>query len=296
VKAKSHICVVSDYNFLVKGLALYDSLLKHDDNIVVHYLCIDDRSFDKLQQHSCDSLFSYHYEILDDETLLNIKNTDREYYCYTLSSYFSRYMMQELGSDITYIDSDIYFYDKLSIILDEIGDKDIGVFRHRQYPLTFVNNNGFFNVGVVHFKKTKVGQTFLNWWSDAVLHRKYPELATCGDQKYLDVLINADPENVFIDGNIGHGAPWQWQLYDYSSYFEDGCIVWDGQKQKLIFSHFSNFDYDLSENAYTPALRHSPYTPQHLYTNIPQLKYIHDSYFEQLKQTYAKYNFAGDIT
>ena len=109
-------------------------------------------------------------------------------------------------------------------------------------------------------------------------------------------MINADPENVFIDGNIGHGAPWQWQLYDYSSYFEDGCIVWDGQKQKLIFSHFSNFDYDLSENAYTPALRHSPYTPQHLYTNIPQLKYIHDSYFEQLKQTYAKYNFAGDIT
>ena len=121
-----------------------------------------------------------------------------------------------------------------------------GHFGNKPHP----NGNGWFNVGVVHFKNSDVGKELLSWWADAVLHKKYPELATCGDQKYLDAFLE-HAENIFIDGNIGHGAPWHWQLYDYSSYFEDGCITWKGEKQKLIFSHFSDFEANMQDNTYT---------------------------------------------
>ena len=195
--------------------------------------------------------------------------------------------------DVTYIDSDIIFYDGIQIILKEIGEKDVGIFRHRQYTFDFPNNNGFFNVGVVHFKNTDIGNNVLKWWSDAVLHRKFPELATCGDQRYLDAFLELPTENLFIDGNIGHGAPWQWQIYDYSDYFKDGTIIWNGEKQKLLFSHFSNFDYDLVKDSFSPAIRHSPYTPQSMYKEIKELESIHQEYFNTIKNTILKYNLEG---
>jgi len=289
-----NISVVSDFNFLAKGLTLYDSLMKHNDDIILHYLCFDDESYDELSKHECDNLIVYSDKPLHyDAVLRSLKENDRQYYSYALASVFSRYLMEVKNIDITYIDSDIYFYDDIQIILDEIGSKDIGIFRHRQYPFNFPNDNGFFNVGVVHFKNTSLARSILNWWSDAVLHRKYPELATCGDQKYLDAFLELPEENLFIDGNIGHGAPWQWQLYDYSEYFNDGSIIWNGEKQKLLFSHFSNFDYNLEKDEFKPAVRHSPYTPQNMYKEIKELGHIHQEYFTNIKKTIAKYNLKG---
>lgn len=289
-----NISVVSDYNFLAKGMTLYDSLIAHNDDIVLHYLCFDDKSYSELSKYKSENLYVYSdASLLYDKNLSLLKKNDKQYYSYALASVFSNYLMKIQNNDITYIDSDIYFYDDIQIILDEIGSRDVGIFRHRQYPFNFPNDNGFFNVGVVHFKNTKIGQSVLNWWSDAVLHRKYPELATCGDQKYLDAFLELPQDNLFIDGNIGHGAPWQWQLYDYSDYFKDGSIIWNGKKQKLLFSHFSNFDYSLEENKFTPALRHSPYTPQNMYKDIKELDYIHQEYFTNIKKTIAKFNFKG---
>ena len=114
-----------------------------------------------------------------------------------------------------------------TIILNEIAEKEVGVFRHRQTPMYVNDANGLFNVGVVHFKQTPTGRDALEWWTHAVLHRKYPHLATCGDQKYLDAFLNLPRDKLFIDGNIGHGAPWLWQLYDYTDFFKDGSIIWE---------------------------------------------------------------------
>ena len=289
-----NVCTLSDYNFLAKGLTLYDSLIKYNNDVVVHYLCFDDESHDTLKQYKCDNLVVYHdSQLLNNPVLANLKEADREYYTYALASFFSNYLMKIRSIDITYVDSDIFFYDDLNIIIDAIGKKDVGIFRHRQYPLEIPNNNGWFNVGVVHFKNTKVGNDVLDWWFDAVLHRKYPELATCGDQRYLDAFLELSEENLFMEGNIGHGAPWEWQLYDYSDYFKDGSIIWDGEKQKLLFSHFSNFDYDLEKDSFIPALRHSPFTPQFMYSDVKELGYIHQEYFTNIKKTIAKYNLKG---
>ena len=130
-----------------------------------------------------------------------------------------------------------------------------------------------------------------DWWSDAVLNRKYPELATCGDQRYLDAFLALDRTKLFIDGNIGHGAPWQWMLYDFSSYAEDGCITWYGEKQKLVFSHFSQFEYSVSDDTYNPSTMHHCFTPESMYSSNVGLKKIYDDYFEEIKKAHDKYLF-----
>jgi len=289
-----HLCVVSDYNFLPKGLTLYESLLKNSKDFVLHYLCFDQKAYDKLLPHACETLKVYHdVEFLqEDEDLQNLKKSDRKYYSYALASYFSLKLMQRLEVPITYIDADIYFHQDISMVFDSIGEKSVGVFRHRQYTMQVPNGNGWFNVGVVHFKNDNLGPYLLRWWSDAVLHRKYPELATCGDQRYLDAF--ATIEGVSIDGNIGHGAPWQWQLYFYDTYEQDGCITWQGQKQKLVFSHFSQFEYSVQNNTYNPSTMHHCFTPMELYQS-GELKKIYDDYFDEIRKTHIKYNFEEDL-
>lgn len=287
----NNFSTASDYNFLAQGLSLYESLLKTTKNFRLHYLCSDEKSFKKLSEYSSNSLIPYSDKSLleNNETLRNIKDNDRKYYNFVLSSYFSNYLIKNFYS-ITYLDADIYFHQDIKQIFNEIKEKDIGIFRHRQFSTEYQNENGWFNVGVVYFKNSNVGRNALSWWSDAVLNRKYKELATCGDQKYLDAFVNIDRNSLFIDGNIGHGAPWQWMLYNFESFKDDGCIIWEGKKQNLVFSHFSDFIYNIVDEYYIPGKRHGIFTPPHMYKNIEGLKMIHDEYFNQIKIVHEKYD------
>ena len=283
-----NLCTVSDQNYVIKGLTLYQSLLQHTDNFVLHYLCIDDVALDNVRRHKNKSLIAYDVnDLLDhDDKLAPLKQNNYRYFCWSLASYFTNYLMDKYQKDISYIDSDIFFHDDFQIILNAIEDKDIGIFRHRQFPLSSNRIEGLFNVGVVHFKSRPFSRKALHWWYDAVLNRKYPKLATCGDQRYLDAFLEFPEENIFIDGEIGHGAPWQWQLYDFSDYEKDGSIIWDGQKQKLIFTHFSQFEYNLKVDSYVPSTMHDIYTPLHYYNEIKALKLIYDEYYNSIKNTH----------
>ena len=286
-----NICTVSDINFLFKGLTLYESLIKHNPECVLHYLCIDEESYERLIKLNLKNIKPYNvFDFLSkDKNLMSLKIRDYRYFCWSLASYFSNYLLLNNDFDVTYIDSDIYFHDDIKILLDEIGDNQIGIFRHRQFPLGVDRPEGFYNVGVVHFKNKEWGKNVLSWWSDSVIHMKYPNLATCGDQKYLDEFEKICPkEFIFIDGENGHGAPWQWQLYDFSNYEKNGTIIWGKKVQKLIFTHFSQFE-DLGDT-YIPSKMHHIYTPINKYEEISGLKKIYDDYFKELTVVKEKYN------
>jgi hypothetical protein len=283
----NQICTVSDINYLTKGLTLYESLLKNTNNFVLHYLCIDDKTYNKIVRFESSTLKVYNLKdlLLNDESLNKLKTSQYNYFCWSLSSYFSNFLLHKLNKDITYIDSDIYFHQSLDIILDEIGDRDVGIFRHRQFPMESYRPEGLFNVGVVHFKCSDLGIKTSDWWKDSVLHKKHPEYATCGDQKYLDYFpILCPKESIYIDVNIGHGAPWMWQLYNF---IDKDTIMWGDLKQKLIFTHFSQFEYD--KETYVPSTMHHIYTPLNMYKEIKELKEIYDEYYYNLKVTEKKY-------
>lgn len=288
-----NICTLSDYNYLNKGLALYESLLKTKSKFKLYYLCLDHKSFQKLTELSLEDIIPINIDtfIDSDEKLKELKK-DNWYFCMSLASYFSNYLINIKGLEsLLYIDSDIYFHRNINEFVNIFKEKEIAIFRHRQFKLNEERPEGLFNVGVVYFTNGKFGKKVLSWWSDAVLNKKYPHLATCGDQKYLDMFIQLMPENaIYIDGDVGHGAPWQWQLYDLSSYIEEGIILWENKKQILYFTHFSQFDFDKERLKYIPSTMHHIYTPLDYYNTNKDLKFIYDSYFSVLKEVKNKFN------
>jgi hypothetical protein len=282
-----NLCTLSDYSYINQALAMYSSV--RNDDVFLHYLCLDDKTFQKINSFNFKNIKAYNINDLleKDDNLVNLKKSNYNYFCYSLAPYFLNYLLfnNKNLQDITYIDSDIYFHKSINFIFDEIKNNEIGIFRHRHLPLNLNNSDGCFNVGVVYFKNTKPARDVLGWWVDAVLHKKYPFLTTCGDQKYLDMFPFLCPQNsLFIDGKIGHGAPWHWQLYDYSKFFEDGSIIWNGGKQKLIFSHFSKFRFDKELKSYTPSIIYYNYTPLEMYSKNKELNFIYSNYFSEIQK------------
>ena len=289
---KINVCTLSDKNYLTQGLTLYNSLDKNGSNFLLHYLCLDDYSFEKINNLNLQNIKPYHINFFleNDEILKKLKESDYWYFCMVLASYFSNYLIQQNIESITYIDSDVYLYKSINDLVDKFKEKELAIFRHRQFENRNSRPEGYFNVGLVYFSNKKFSKKILKWWSDAVLHRKYPELSTCGDQKYLDKFPEMCPEElIFIDGNIGHGAPWQWQLYDFSNYLNNKTIIYNNNEQEIFFNHFSQFRFDLKNNIYIPSTMHYIYTSLEKYKEIVELKKIYDDYFEEVKSSSKKY-------
>jgi hypothetical protein len=65
--------------------------------------------------------------------------------------------------------------------------------------------------------------------------------------------------------------------------------MWNCIKQKLYFTHFSQFIY--GEDNYIPSGMHHIYTPLNKYNEIPSLKMVYDEYYNKLKEITNRYGF-----
>jgi hypothetical protein len=283
------LCTLSDYKYIHQGLALFDSI--KDENIKLYYLALDEKTYKKLIEINNKKLIPVFIDdLLINPKLQKLKDESYQYFCWSLASYFCQYLMEKLNCDITYLDSDIFFHLSINNIFSEFGNKDIGIFRHRHHPPNRFTADGYFNVGVVHFKNSKIAKDVLDWWVDSVLDKKFPFLTTCGDQKYLDLFpILCSPDKIFIDGNIGHGAPWHWQLYNFKKYTTDKKIIWENTEQKLVFSHFSKFYFDIEKNIFIPSTLYYQFTPLQTYYDKKELLEIYSDYFKIIKKVSLEY-------
>ncbi len=284
-----HICTLSDKNFLAKGLALYKSLKEHSsEEFTLSYLTLDQESYDTLTGLEFLDIIPISLEDLENENPeLKTAKENRPYneYCWTLASYFSHYLLTTKDLDhICYIDSDIYFYQDPDIIYKEIGEKSVGIIRHRHNSEG--NRDGAYNVGVIYFKGDEKGTETLHWWMDAVLNKKHPHLATCGDQKYLeDFIPRFGSENVCIaDNTFGHGAPWNYRLYNWD-YIDDGDIMWENRRQPFVFNHFSRMSYDIKTGKVVPTSGHyADHTLGFQIFRKPEVNQLYERYFNILKR------------
>ena len=106
-------------------------------------------------------------DLIESDLLLkSIKEDAYRYFCWILSAYFAEKLLDENNfRSITYIDSDIYFYETIDVLFNQFSDKDIGVFRHRMFPLNpyTYRVEGLLNLGIIHLKNTVIGREALNW-------------------------------------------------------------------------------------------------------------------------------------
>jgi hypothetical protein len=288
----NNITMLCDYNYIHYAIALLLSINCYDTkNVLVHFLCLDEKTYNIISnlQLNIDIVCYREDVVLIEKTLNDLKCNDKRYYFWALASYFSNYIMTQVlrntSASLMYIDSDIYFHKDFHVLYKNFSEKDIGIFKHRFDSQTHLDESGMFNVGVVYFKNSEKGKEVLSWWTDAVLNKKYSELGlnTCGDQKYLNKFPEMClAEEIYIDENIGHGAPWNWKSYsniDTESYE----VVYKDQVQPLVFTHFSKFHFDFEKGSYSFG-NYECFTDNNSIFELASLKKMHNEYFEQLKR------------
>lgn len=298
-------CTVSDYDFLPQGLALYQSMFKHDEEFILYYLCLDLQTFTVLEQLKKQEKFVNIVPVTVGEITMNdpcyvdlialqpsaeainVSNKIRKpaqeiEQIWAMASFFTYYCVEQLGCmEITYVDADCFFFDSWRNIFDSmLRTQTVGLVRHR---IPYNPDVGEFNVGIVHFNcEYQSGFDSLRLWRDAVIQiaENIPEeYQKCGDQKYLELIHDRNYEALALDDSgLGHGAPWNLttQQFKYDKEAKKFIVHYDNEDQVLTYFHFSNFKA-LSDK-YVPAPRHGVVEVNGL------IKVLYNEYFYQYQK------------
>jgi len=297
-----NLCAISDCDYVVKLLTLFDSLKNTQQKAFTLYvLCLDEKTeqivnaqhderlkaLSLLEVENQDFFLKYCKETMPAsvEAVSNASSQKKDpkyvQYCWALAPYLCWYAINCLHlDDIMYVDSDLYFYRDISGIYEELGDKSVGIIRHR---INYIPSVGEYNVGIVYFKNDLVGKSCSKLWKDLLLYPNNPyakEYGQCGDQKYLELFPMAfGKDNIcIIDKAIGHLAPWSVTFHKY----KEDKIIWENREQELYFFHFAHFVPDLQNNTYRSSYRNE------WVWGVPEktsdmVKRLYDEYFEATK-------------
>jgi hypothetical protein len=236
-----------DQNYLSRGLALYDSLLKHCNNFFLYILAMDNETEIFLNKDNYNNLLIIPLSQIESfyPELIKLKEIrSRAEYCWTLTPYSIQYAIKIYNLEsCTYLDADIFCFNDPKILFDEAGNNSIIITEHRYAPVCDETKaSGKYCVQFMLFKNDKEGMEALDWWQQRCAEWCYSECVDgkYGDQKYLDDWTTRF-RSVYVPTHIGCGlAPWNIQQYNISIE-DDKLFVQDKitkKKEVVIFYHF----------------------------------------------------------
>lgn len=242
-----YFCTYFDKNYLVRGLALYQSLMRNVQSFTFYVLCLDNFTYNYLlnyNQPNVRPISMEDFENGDNELIKAKKDRSHIEYYFTCTPSLPLYLLNRFPDIdiITYLDADLYFYEDPGPIYKEFGDKSILIIEHRfpedtsEFSKT---KNGIYNVGFISFRNDMYGKECLLWWRKKCLEWCYDRIepGRFADQKYLDYWP-ARFSNLKVlqykGANIG-----MWNLSTYPMSIQNGRVLVDSDP--LIFMHFNSF-------------------------------------------------------
>lgn len=239
-----NFCTYFDSYYLVKGLTMYKSLIKVAKDFTLYIMAFDKECYNKLIFLALPNVV---VELIDDfETpeLLAVKPTrSRGEYCWTAGpSVIYHFLTHYNLSDITYLDSDLFFLGDPKQVFDEIDSSSIAI-TEQGLGEKQAKIYGKYCVQYMFFRNDEDGLGALSWWRDACIDWCYQKLEAkrYADQKYLDE-FPLRWKNVKIIQNLGVGiAPWNMHRYSY----KDNCFSYHGQTYPYIFFHMHGLKIDV---------------------------------------------------
>lgn len=283
---KRYYCTLFDKNYLLKGLALYQSLVKHAGDFKLFICCMDLETFEILRQLELPHTILVPLHHVESRLNLQPVRTTRSWleYCWTMASQFMWYIFiaQDLEAVpmLTYLDADLYFYSSPEPIYNEMGDASIAITPHRfSVGNSRLLVNGVYNVSWLTIRNDDPGLYCLIEWKkncrEWCYHRN--EGIKFADQGYLNAWPYDYGSACHVIQHIGAGtAPWNVYRYEAcQAQDRDGVFLWvdprllpseEGLQQypinyPLIFYHFHEFTHDDIGNC-TRYTRH-PLREQH---------------------------------
>jgi len=270
-----YFCILFDWNYLTRGLALYHSIMRHCAESEVHILCTDEASMKYLAQSplpGCHLISPADIEAADPE-LLAIKGTRTlKEYCFTLKSCLIRHLLGRIPENefLTYLDADLYFFSGMEPVYEELKDASIGITEHR-FPkeLEHMAIHGVYNAGWIAFRNDDRARRCLDHWRKqcfAWCHDRV-EGGHYADQTYLNEWPERFEGTVIVRNPGANLAPWNVGQYQIDG--STSPVSVDGHR--LVFFHFhalhwiagASFDCQLSKYGFelTDALRGHIYQP-----------------------------------
>jgi GT2 family glycosyltransferase len=242
---KRHYCTYFDRNYLVRAVALVESLRRHEaHDFTVYAICHDELSRQLLNKLGMPEIVPVPMHDLErhDKPLLAAKQgrTHVEYFWTATPTIILRLLEWHPEIDVlTYLDADLFFFSSPEPIFAELGKGSVLIHEHRYSPAVAYLEpmSGRFNVGLLSFRNDAKAREVLAWWRDRCNEWCFArcEPGRMGDQYYLNEWPTRFP-HVRILQHVGGGvAPWN---HDQYAYREDasGDITVDGRA--LIFYHF----------------------------------------------------------
>ncbi len=241
----NHFCTITTADHFYKVLALRDSLLKFDREIILHVLVVDLTRFEE----SPNIRFYNLQDLANDGTVRNIiakykKHTDR--LRWSLKPSFLKYLLQKPDADsVIYLDNDLYFFQGFSFLFKYLADHSFILTPHYYDRSPYHNQNwleanfraGLFNAGFIGVNKNAAA--VLQWWAECCLYRckKSAFRGTFDDQKYLD-LIPVMQEDAMILRHQGCNVA-EWNRFLCVREIVNGEVLINGI-WPIVFVHFNN--------------------------------------------------------
>ncbi len=240
----NNFCTLFDSFYLLKGLALYNSLAKQPEPFHLYIFAFDDRCHDILTKLKLTYATVIPLSDLEDERLKAVKSgRSKGEYCWTATTSAILYCLDKFNLErCTYIDADLFFFNSPQIALREIGDKSVLMTEHHYSPEYDQSAlSGKYCVQFMTLKNDAAGLKILNWWKDRVIEWCFSrrEGDKFGDQKYLDDWTTRFAGLVAESKYWGAGvAPWNTQRFEF--FKQDGIIKVreNGIAYNLVFFHF----------------------------------------------------------
>ena len=241
-----NFCTLFDSNYLTRGLALHDSLLKSGIDFHLYIFAFDEIAFDVLEKLKLKNITLLKDSYLHTPKLLDaISDRSRAEYCWTCTPLTIKYCLDfyKLPS-CTYLDADIYFFKSPLQLIDEAKEHSVIITEHyysKDYT-KWEQTSGKYNVQFMHFKNDIHGNLVLNWWAEKCIEwcYAYYEDGKMGDQLYLQNWPELF-ESVHVMKNRGGGvAPWNILNFIFRRKNKEIILkdINNGQEYKLIFYHF----------------------------------------------------------
>ena len=247
-----------DSNYLIKGLTLYRSLIRHTSLFRLWILCLDNMAYETLQKLALPGVVPIllsDFEQGDAELIRARDNRSRIEYYFTCTPSLPLYILTNWPEVdvITYLDADLFFFSDPCPIYRELEGNAILIVAHRFPPhLKHKEIRGIYNVGLLSFRRSNEGLQCLNWWRKRCIEWCYDRVegGRYADQKYLDDWPTRFPGVVVLQHKGAGLGPWN--ITDYSLRLDNGHVTVDSHPLVLFHFHHLNqirqwlYDTDLA--------------------------------------------------